>query len=263
MISSSPPCTRKAASAGFTLIEVLVACSIMALLLVVIAQIINMTSGTVRAAASKTSSVMEARFFLDRISSDLEHRVKRDDIATFFEKKVGNDRVLFFSEVAAYTGDRLISGVSYQVNEDVGDRYFRLERGVEGITWSGSTAFTFDNATLPTVQDANFEIIADNIFRFEFTFLKKDGSISNLAASNLSDVSAVIVAVATVDGKLRTRLGDSALSLLSSRLPDAEENVTPIITWKNARDQHASFASGLPTDVVNSVRFYQRYYYVR
>jgi hypothetical protein len=115
------------------------------------------------------------------------------------EKLNGNDRLVFYVRTDSYNPvhDRGISTVAYEVQN------FVLLRGVDGFTWSddqgtqlsfagltwpaGETSFIEDRnaaaARLPQVDSNNeekFEVLSPGVFRFEYCFLLKDGTLSTI-----------------------------------------------------------------------------------
>ena len=77
---------------GFTLLELMVAISILVMLCGLVMQL--MGSATRLTSTSKQSSDCdsEARFALSQIASDLGRRIRRPDVDAFLDKTNGNDR---------------------------------------------------------------------------------------------------------------------------------------------------------------------------
>lgn len=254
--------TREDRSQAFTLIELLVSMAILALLTVLIAQIAGVTSNAINTSSKKLSGMAQARFALDRLGADLLARVNRSDVDQNFQKLAGgNDQLSFFSEVESVGGDRQVSTLSYRIQETATDRKFQLERGVVGTSYDSGAELSFLPATIPAPADADYDVLADGVLRLEFCYLKKEGTLSISAQHDLSDVSAVIVAVAVLDPKSRKILKDADLKDIADALPDAEDGKTPREVWEEAM-KGSSFAAGVPPQGRQALRLYERYYYL-
>ena len=178
----------------------------------------------------------------------------------------GNDQIAFFSQVAGYnstssTSQSPVSLVAYRVNSasTTLPSYLTLERMGKGLLWNGIDT-TKANAPYPIVflpgqiaagtgpwagpwyaavnndnsgksTDPDYETIGPGVFRFEYYYLRKDGSIKDIPAispwvftqngvtvtlsANLnafSDVEAVVAAIAVIDPASRSLLYDASNS---------------------------------------------------
>jgi prepilin-type N-terminal cleavage/methylation domain-containing protein len=154
-------------ASGFTLVEILVAMAVLALLVALLGQLfINVT-----AASSISSNHMESdarvRLLFERMAADFSHIVKRADVDCFikapsyteFSSPSGtitsttnppsgafNDQLAFFSEVAGYsdiTGvqQNSVSLVAYRVN-NTGTAPC-IERLGKALAWSGGASGIF------------------------------------------------------------------------------------------------------------------------
>lgn len=120
-------------------------------------------------------------------------------------------------------------------------------------------------ATDSSTADSDYELVAPQIFRFEYFYLLKDGTISNLpgpvGSSGMQDVAAISVAIAAIDPKSRVLLSDSQITTLIGRLKDFDP-LQPIYdlttSWQSALDA----TSDMPRVAINGVRIYQRYFYI-
>ncbi|HET6410280.1 MAG TPA: type II secretion system protein [Chthoniobacteraceae bacterium] len=250
-------------AAAFTLVELLVAMSILAMLALVVGQIVGLTSESASVNSKRLDGMGQVRVALDWIGSDMAGRLKRTDVGHGCTKAIGNDVVGFYSEVDSYSGSRRVAAVGYRIQEtDIGrGQPFQLERGVEGTSWAVNGGVRFLQA-FPVIADADYETLADSILRLEFCYLKTDGTLSNSASSDLSDVSAIVVAFAVLDSTSRKIVSESDLGQLSGGLPDTIEGQDPISGWHAAYADPA-FATGVPRPAIQGLRFAQRYFYVR
>jgi hypothetical protein len=241
------------------MIEMLVAMAVLALLVVLIAQIIGMTTSSVSSSSRKLDGVTETRFALDRLGVDWAGRLDRSDVDHRFTKADGNDDISFYSEVDGYQGARKLSVVGYRVQSVDPERMYQMERGVQGTDWSTTAPLIFGSQPLPIIPNADYEVLSEGVLRLEFCYLKTDGSLSNTAKPDLSDASALVVAVAVLDSTSRKIVTDAQLQLLAASLPDVAEGEDPIKRWHDAISG-GQIPATVPEKATQALRFYQRYY---
>lgn len=265
LLKAPPSRSRKLGGGGFTMIEMLVAIAVLALLVVLIAQIIGMTTSSVSSSSRKLDSVTETRFALDRLGVDWAGRLDRSDVEHRFTKvdggsgQAGNDELSFYSEVDGYQGLRKVSVVGYRIQELDPERTFQMERGVQGTDWSATAPVLFGSQPLPVISDTDYEVLSEGVLRLEFCYLKTDGTLSNTVKSDLSDASALVVAVAVLDGTSRKIVSTAQLKQLAASLPDVVEGEDPIRRWHQVITD-SQIPSSIPGKAVQALRFYQRYY---
>jgi prepilin-type N-terminal cleavage/methylation domain-containing protein len=200
-------------SGGFTLLELMVAISILVMLCGLVMQL--MGSATQLTSTSKQSSDCdsEARFALSQIAADLGRRIRRQDVDAFLDKTKGNDRFFLFSETAGWApNDRnpsTVSLIGYRVFNPPGSTIFQLQRFARALPWTsaGGQSIPFvalDDARLPvpstTLAGANqkgaggsfpsvisgnasennfYQLLADNVVRFEVSLVRKPDSLNS------------------------------------------------------------------------------------
>ena len=167
----------------------------------------------------------------------------------------GNDQIAFFSQAPGYYpsgAQSPVSLVAYRVNsaQTSSPTYLRLERMGKGLLWNGVNNGTSANSPYPIVflpgqiaagtgpwsgpwsaainndnsgksVDSDYETIGANVFRFEYYYLLKDGSIKDVPALSwdltktvsanlnaLSDVESIAVVIAVIDPMSRSLLYD-------------------------------------------------------
>jgi len=251
---------RASRHSAFTLIEMLVATSVLALIALFITQIISMSSNSISANSKKLDAVADGRFALDRIGSDLAARLRRTDVPTRFQKEDGNDKFAFYAEVPGYSGTRESSLVEYRISTAASTKY-QLERGVSAIGWTGSPEIAFQSSTLPQLADSEFDLISTGILRLEFCFLMDSGRVET-AFTDWKSVRAIIVAVAALDPASRKMLANTELQAIADALPDPLDNETPITAWQ-AEINKPGFAGDIPLKAKQGIRLFQRFYEVR
>lgn len=218
------PRQRHARSASaFTLVEVLVATSVLILLLALVSQLVNSASKITTQSGKHLDADTQARMVFDRMSVDFANIISRSDVDVLFSKATGNDALFFLSQAPAYSGtDSGLSGaalVGYRVTDTNGGAssyapVYSLERLGQGLVWSGTSNGTATvpgsvvfhsgtaNATNTLVQNWAAEVgsapytrgasscyasIGDQVFRMEICFQVKhltNGSVDGVVYSN-------------------------------------------------------------------------------
>jgi prepilin-type N-terminal cleavage/methylation domain-containing protein len=247
---------------------------------------------------------------------------------------LGNDQAAFFSEVPGYyppAGSQSpLSLVAYRINNDPNSaRYLQLERMAKGLLWNGVNNGTTPNSPYPIVfttgqidttctnpcpcngttgpwagpwsgalcdtkSDSDYEAIGPGVFRFEYYYLLKDGSInfcpridctttwnSNLPLSTnlnaFSDVEAIAVVIAVIDPASRALVYPNALFNLMSdmadfknangkgfgaqKIGDVENNWN--LAVQSAAQTGTAAGDPFPPVAASGIRIYNRYFDIR
>src|SRR4029077_16772354 len=128
--------------------------------------------------------------------------------------------------------------------------------------------------------DASYELVGPQVFRFEYYYLLKNGTLSDdpminphSSLSGMQDVAAIVVDIAVIDPKSEVLLSDSQISQLASQLVDwgnttctgcptqlEWQSTTGLLTtqWRSAINANAI---GLPQLLVSGIRLYERVIY--
>jgi len=195
--SPLPRFPRRAGRPGFTLAELLVSLTILAVLVILATSITNSARQTISHGKKRMDSEAEARLVLDRLGMDLQRMIRRRDVDCLMLKHDGgagvgaNDFMAFYTALPGFSGDRRVSAVAYRVNAES-----RLERGCAGLSWTdggSDVALAFLPKTIPDVSPSSgdafngsdglapspdYQVLGDRVFRIEFYFLLKDGTLS-------------------------------------------------------------------------------------
>ena len=195
--------------AGFTLVEILVAIVILALLTLAMAEIFGGASQIVSQSNKSVGALDAGEATLGQIGVDISRMVLRDDVDYDFTKQTGNDRLSFYARTVGYnasatsgTSPRPLSVVSYEMGVNPSNSSAtssQLNYGMLQIdsTWggtlpSGASAFTLSalvggtqtqylNPTLggdlPMPQ--SYTTLAQEIIRFEYCFLLKKDPVTS------------------------------------------------------------------------------------
>jgi prepilin-type N-terminal cleavage/methylation domain-containing protein len=175
MMKKQHPIATRIASRGFTLMELLVAFAVLALLILLVAQMVNTAATTLRPANKRIDTDTQARVVFDRMAVDFAKMLKRTDIDYYVKGpsgyrnpkahgkglklqsgQQGNDQMTFFSEVPGYypstSSQSLLSLVAYRINNNsTSARYLQLERMGKGLLWNGVNNGTNPNSPYPIV----------------------------------------------------------------------------------------------------------------
>jgi prepilin-type N-terminal cleavage/methylation domain-containing protein len=289
---------------GFTLIEVLVSVSVLALIMVGVAQMMNTALSTTLGGYKHMDADTQARMVLDRMAFDISKITKRSDVDYYFQKNAGNDQMAFYSESGGYypsgytgaTQESDVSLVGYMITNN------QMVRLSKGLVWNGvsasvqamvfnpnPTSVTSNTITTnwPLVSngtDPNYQVIGDQIFRFEYSFLVQTPRNSaqftttktdfydspwitpDTTPAGLQDVAAIVVSIAVLDTKSRATISSATLSNAATKLSDdgyaslsTSPASLPLSLWKT---NLSTTGLGLPQSVASQVRFYQRYCYL-
>jgi type II secretory pathway pseudopilin PulG len=285
--------------AAFTLVELLVSMSVLALLVILVAQLMNSATTTTTQGNKHMEADAQARSVYDRIAVDFAQMVKRPDVDYYLKSsanaQAGNDQIAFYSQVPGYypsTGAKSpLSLVAYRVNSDTSsqDRN-RLQRLGYGLLWSGvsptDTPIVFLPLTIASTwpmatnmaADTNYEVAGPQVFRMEYYYLLK-GAASNpailsetpwdtraptnhTAVTGMQDVAAVGVAIAIIDPKSKVLVSDANLQSLAGAMKDFPAGSSSKPGELEDLWQAAVDASTVPRPIVSAIRIYQRQFFL-
>ncbi|SDT94850.1 prepilin-type N-terminal cleavage/methylation domain-containing protein [Verrucomicrobium sp. GAS474] len=251
---------------GFSLLELLVSVTVLSILVMILAQVITLTGQAIGINTKKLDGAGQARIFFNRLAADLAARPQRADLGMTWTKAAGNDAIRFYSAVGGYSGARNVSLIGYRIQEAAPGRLFQLERGATGADWlAGGSHPLFLTQALASPNAEDYEVLSQGVLRLEFSYLLNTASpatrVSLAAASDYSDVGAVIVAIAVLDAKSRLLLSPAQLGALSRALSDSVAGEEPIATW-SAQILRADFAPGVPKQAIQGLHLYQHLFNV-
>jgi prepilin-type N-terminal cleavage/methylation domain-containing protein len=202
--------TRSSSSSGFTLLELMVAISILVMLCGLVMQLMGSATRLTSTSKQASDCDAEARFALAQVAHDLGHRIRRSDVDAFVDKSKGNDRFFFFSETPGWAPNlreqdkpSTASLVGYRVYNPPGTSSYQLQRLAKGLPWTSSTERSLPFVALDSIQrpipsttlagpggngaggtfpnvltnkqseDRFYQVLAENVIRFEVTLLRK------------------------------------------------------------------------------------------
>jgi type II secretory pathway component PulJ len=203
-------------SLGFTLVEILVSMAVLMLIMVLVAELMSSATATIGASRKHMDPDSQARLIFDRMAVDFSRMVMRQDVDYHLRKiDGGSDEMAFYCEAPGYYSDagnaapsrnarNPVSVVGYRVLSDTfnGRQRCQLERGTKGLGWEPNGASWQDMAYLPITliagsnarwpdffttspADPDFQMVGDQVFRFEFTYVLSDGTLSSKPVRNI------------------------------------------------------------------------------
>ena len=284
------------ATLAFTLAELLVAISVLALLVLLITQSLNNAAALTTAGNKRMDADSQARPLLERMALDFAQVIKRSDVSYYVKTAAtpmtGNDLLGFYSAVPGYypTTPSPISVIAYRVNSDSANSvaYNCLERMGKGLDWNGASAtntpVVFRPMTLhdtwPSVASnfayddtdpakRTYEVVGPQVFRFEYYYLEKATgnpvafpvAWTSLSAVAIKDAAAIVVAIAVIDPKSKILLSNSQIAALVESLPDYVSGLRPgelLGQWQSVLDN----MTNMPRPAVSGIRLYERCFYI-
>jgi len=269
---------------AFTLPELLVSVVILTLLALIVSRMVDSAARVTTLGNSRMDTESQTRPVLARLTLDFAQMLKRPDVDYYgkgnSDPETGNDRIAFFCNAPGYypsTGSQSpLSLVSYRINSNPASSSLnKMERMGKGFLWNGVPAAdtpmlfgpqtiinNWPAATSSSTSDPAYELIAPQIFRFEYYYVLKTGAISDqLGIDGLHDVTAIVVTVATIDQKSRASLSNAQLSELGGQLKDFDPTKPSYDLMASWHDTLNS-VTGMPRVAINGVRIYQRHVYL-
>jgi len=233
---------------GFTIVEILVACAVLATLVVFVAQLVGNASSVTGGSRKRMDADEEARVAFDMLAGDIASMVKRADISPLFIATPGNDRMFFYSMAPAYStnppdSNSQVALVGYIVtNGAAANGTNGLLRDAVLMTWDqlgfsqlASASGTTNDTPEIQLGLTNFHSIAPSVCRFEYSLLLRPGSVNpdgstngegvysqtNIPGQAFKDVAAIVVAIAVLDPTSRKIAPPDVDARLSALMKDA------------------------------------------
>src|SRR2546428_5895633 len=131
---------------AFTLAEILVSITILALLILMVSRLVNSASTIATLGNKRMDADSQVRPVLDRMGADLAQMIKRTDVDYYVKSNVdpetGNDKIAFFCNAGGYypspSYNSPISLVAYRINSNSTSSSFnRMQRMGKGLLWNG------------------------------------------------------------------------------------------------------------------------------
>ncbi|MFQ3670539.1 MAG: hypothetical protein SNJ84_03685 [Verrucomicrobiia bacterium] len=272
------------------MIEVLLSVTVLMILTLFLTLVFNAMQATSSFWGRRIDAETQARRVLDRLGDDVARMVFRPDVDLALTLAPGDDAMRFFSQVEGHAAagasgpSRGISVVEYRTNVKG-----QLERGARSLQFDQLVFAPLDREpspdfpvalvdgptnSVPPLENTYFDLLGDQILRFEIGFLLAGGASGQLprlaaqlpAETKTKDILAVIVAVATLDTSARVPLSAEKIAALAAALPDyteahANAGQDILAVWSSIlRNGDLTAIPGIPKTSAQSVRVFQRYY---
>jgi hypothetical protein len=301
--------TQRSRAGGFTLAELLVSVGVLVLLVLLFTQLLNSAATITTLGHKQMDADSRGRQLLDQMAIDFAQMVKRSDVDYFAKSTAapnsvggtmaGNDQIAFYTAVPGYystspspaptyTTKSPMSLVSYRVNSDTtSPSYNRTERLGKGLAWNGFSSGWKPVVFLPqtisgnwaaavstSTADSDYEVVGPEVFRLEYYYLLKNGSLSNTpwdtgaghtSVSGMQDIAAIVADFAVIDPKSRVLLTNSLATLNTSGAANFLSNYASGMAPGQLRAQWQTTLDGitsLPRPAISGIRLYERYFYL-
>lgn len=271
---------------GFTLAEMLVSMAVLAILILLIAQLFNSTMRATSVSTTHLEADDRARVLFGRMAADFSRIVTRTDVDAYLKSaatpQAGNDQFAFYSEVDGYSSSsdaqNTVALVAYRVNPGGARAVPSVERMGKALGWSGSAGIQSVaflpltiSATWPAatngLADADYEEISADTFRMETYYLLRSGTLSAVpwdtvaggtSVNGFQDVAAIGVAIAMADRRAVTAAGGTAAPFVSlaSKLGDFQAGMK--VGQLEQQWQAAVTASGAVPAIQSGIHIYGR-----
>ena len=269
---------------GFTLVEMLVAISIMSFMLLTMAQITNLTEKAWRMEQNRIDNFTKARSMVDLITDDLQRAVFRGDLPIFGSggpnatpTSTGNGLRYFTGTTftnAFYTRlpglpdpansqVRDVSLVSYVLNSvNQGTDKIVLQRSDLSVPWSSDQNLSFQGDITPLLQNSITRQVSPGVVGFRFAFRRADGTIidqSQYTGYNATNpVVAIDVGLAVVAKQSLAILSTKQISDIQVALASATIDHGIKATW-DQKVLSTAFYAGYPKDLGNGLKTFERW----
>ena len=207
---------RRMTGRRFTLIEIAVAMSIFALLMLILMQIFSATQNVWRTSSGKTDTYESTRVVLDLLGNGLESAIRTNSsTGEKFYYSQTNSELWFPTMTATRLGSNTISGEA--------EYYFKLDipsgqtLGTLKFGYARDTSLTGGNLDFRTNTNAHSTLdtgttnlipMLENVYEFKIDAFSKDsaGQLQYLSSDTVTELpSAVIVTLKVLDNDERTK----------------------------------------------------------
>ncbi len=206
---------RRMTGRRFTLIEIAVAMSIFALLMLILMQIFSATQNVWRTSSGKAETYESARVVLDLLGSGLESAIRTNSSTGekfYYNKTTDKTELWFPTMTATRLGSDTISGEAeyYFILTDINNNLGTLKFGYAKDT-SVDTPTKLDFRTETNAHSSLTEEgipMLENVYEFKIDAFSKDsaGQLQYLSSSTVTELpSAVIVTLKVLDNDERTK----------------------------------------------------------
>lgn len=248
------------------MVELLVACAVLALMLILFGQMAGSVVNSYRGGKARSESNAVGRALFDALDRDIKQIITRDELLTFEQADdAAQSSLKFYSArpgVFAPSGTT-VSGLNALRSSSVveyvfyraSDKQGYLARRDRGATWSNSSTVIPLGTTnaIANLNPSSEELrLYRGVLGFDWRFLRADGSVDK-DVTDPKAISALRFTVAVIDEEgLRVLKQSGQLNAMMGLFSGSEG----MLGWERSlRDA----ASGFPKPAVQGVRFYERF----
>jgi len=255
---------RKAgASRAFSLIEVLVAMAVLALMVVFLSQLLQSASGGLLGGKARVNSFTKARSMLDLLSRDVQAGIFREDLAAFASEGASSS----FTNVAFYTRRSGVPSGGSVPLRNVSLVQYRLEtngilkRSDLPISWSGAAtdvSFGIVDA-FPRLNAIVDRDTAPGVLGFKVLFLQSNGVLTD-AYDPANRPKGVAIGLAVLDdGMLKKLTPDQWGDLQTAFASQVTGTNSPKADWDAYLGGGGMDWSDYPNDLGRGLKIFERY----
>lgn len=245
--------TSRVACRGFTLIEILLALGILALLGVLMVSMLGNVSSAWTRSRERMDNLSQGRALLGHLQRSVQSAVIRQDLSAF----LGNEFAFYTRETL---GDRPLTYVSYHLDTRNG-RSIMVRTETPFSYGSNLDWKRFDAEGIQ--PNGSVRLVAEGIYAFSHTFIKADGSESPTFETGV-DVTgkfrpehasrALKVSIAVVSEQAEELLEHTGgMSQLEAALQESAASSSAKDEWDLALDQ-----AGFPPNIRAGIRTFER-----
>ncbi len=263
------PCRHRG---GFTLVEMMVALAVFAIIIILLASLITQIGSLWRSGRARVDNFTKARVCFDVLEEDLESAQIGRGLPGF-ENASGTTTLTFYCSQPGPGSSRPLSLVGYRVVDTGEDYNLGLQRGSLGFGLNPAmTPFLTPGTPFPapvsvSVPNADYEVVGPGIVRMDFRFMSQDGkTISRTMSWNpalpTSSSATVTVCLLVIDADTLTLLNQTStyaqfLQQFDAATSSVTDNEVPYGQWLAAVNTNSTF-TGLPGKLRSALQVYER-----
>jgi len=266
---------RPRKSKGFTLIEIMVAIAILAVIMVLISKAVSMVSATWRSGIARVDNFSQARAVLNLVNQDIQGIVLRPDVAAFVDAN-GDPAFAFYSQVsgtqisASDTAVRRLSLVEYSLNQSTTPPLFQRKDAGYSYSPTATNALSLNQGNklpgLASLNPAQAQTLSEGILYFRWQTLNGKAEIGSTfqyedtVPGDLTKTRAIIISLLVLDSNaFHTAQQSNLLSTIRGKFSATPaSDHTYAQTW-NGILKTPGFGSDLPPQLRNGIRTFERY----
>lgn len=277
MISPFPSRWRPAPALcrAFSLLEMLVAVAVLAVVVVLFSQMVAMVMKTWNAGRSQADNFAQARIALDVMNRDLEALSRSSDLPAFYID--GLPQLAFYTKQQSLVtptanGTRPLCRIIYSVTNLAGTSLLR--RSARGFNFGDDVGFSPTNWSVATNGTAFDSDIGPGVLLMRHQFISTNGlnilpgevnvGWTNLATTNgVASLRSVVISLAVIDRDHLKVLQDAG-KLAQLQANFGTNNPGPLLsyasTWQAQLNDSARplLAGGVPPAVLRGLKIFER-----